>query len=260
MQSSNSAFRCMCVQSVQLRSGSRRLPWMIFYLTHYHKSVRWTGMVSYYGGSSGSGASGNPGDGPGSASPFSDHFAQAPSDRLLAYMESCHAGSWHLTLNNHASTRPKSYGGTTVPSVSACKTFTPPGSASASWQCVLDLPNSFTKDDGIRLRVSSEAPTKTEADAHACRLAFTHILMESPGQVVLRPAHWNVSIEDLLGNMPGSVPPHQALPVHANAKRTPMDGESATERLSDPPCTATLWLEELLLKTLACHGGEFDPL
>ena len=80
----------------------------------------------------GAGASGNPGDGPGSASPFADHFAQAPSDRLLAYMQSCHKGSWHLTLNNHASTRPKSYGGATVPSVKACKTFTPPGSASAS--------------------------------------------------------------------------------------------------------------------------------
>ena len=64
MLSSNSAFRCMCVQSVQLRSDFKRLPWMIFYLEHHHKSVGWTGMVSYC-------ASGNPGNGPDSANPFS---------------------------------------------------------------------------------------------------------------------------------------------------------------------------------------------
>ena len=81
---------------------------------------------------------------------------------------------------------------------------------------MLDLPNSFTKDDGIRRR-----------------FAFTYLLMENPGQVVLRPAHWNVSIEDLLGNMPDSVPPHQALPVHVNAKRARMDGEAAADRFSD---------------------------
>ena len=104
----------------------------------------------------GAGASTNPGDGPGSASPF----LQAPSERLLAYMDSYHNVSvtWHWTLNNHASTRPKIHGGPIVPSITKCKTFTEPGSASASWQCTLDLPNSFAKDDGIRLHVSSEAP------------------------------------------------------------------------------------------------------
>ena len=159
-------------------------------------------MVSLCGSSSGEGASANPGDGPGSASPISGHFAKAPSDELLAYMESCHKGSWHSTLNNHASTRPKKYGGPTVPSVQNCKTFTEPGAASTTWQCVLDLPNSFTKNDGIRLRVSCEAPTKTQVDEDVCRLAFTYLLMESPEQVILRPRHWNVSIEGLLMNIP----------------------------------------------------------
>ena len=223
-------------------------------------------MASYYGSSSCAGAFANPAgafsnpdDGPGSASSCSNHFHQAPSDRLLAYMESCHVGSWHLTLNNHASTRPKCYGGATVPSLSACNTFTPPGSASASWQCVLDLPNSFTKDDGIRLCVSSEAPTKNKADQDTCRLAFTLLLMQNPGQVVLRPAHWNVSIENLLANMPDSVPPHQALPVHVNAKRARMDGESAAEQLSDPPHVWEGRIVELLREILNRHGGSFDP-
>ena len=83
--------------------------------------------------------------------------------------------------------------------------------------------------------------------------------MESPGQVVLRPAHWNVSIEDLLGNMPDSVPPHQALPVHVNAKRARMAGESAAERWTDPPDVWEGRVVELLWEILTRHGGSFNP-
>ena len=216
-------------------------------------------MVSYYGDFSAAGAFGNPGDGPGSASPFSDHFDQMPSDGLLAYMESHHRGSWHTTLNNHASTRPKRFGGPTVESVTACKTFTSTDSASASWKCVLKLPNSFTKGDGIQLCVSSEAPTRNEADEHACRLAFTHLLMRRPSDVVLRPPHWDVSIVDLLENMPTSLPAHQALPVHVNVKHARMVGESAVERFADP---ADVWegrVVKLLRYILTCYGGSFNP-
>ena len=50
------------------------------------------------------------------------------------YLAKHHLGSWHTTLNNHASTRPKMYGGPLVPAVSQCKTFEhiAPGSASAA--------------------------------------------------------------------------------------------------------------------------------
>ena len=125
-------------------------------------------MVSYYRSSSGAGGLAISADGSGSANPSSNHFAQAPSPRLLAYMESCHVGSWHWTLNNQTSTRPKCYGGATVPSLSDCKTFRAPGSASASWQCVVDLPNSFNKDDGIRLCVSSEGRNKKNRRRPQC--------------------------------------------------------------------------------------------
>ena len=217
-------------------------------------------MVSYYGSSLAAGSSGNPGDGPGSASPFSAHFAQAPSDRLLTYIE-CHhhVVSWHTTLNNHASTRPKEHGGPIVSSVTGCKTFTASGPANASWECVVDLPNSFSKDDGIRLRVSCKAPEKQKASEDACRLAFAYLLLENPGQVLLRPRHWTVSKEDLLRNMPASVPPHQALPVHVDAKRARMDAESAAERFSDPPAVWEDRVVQLLREILNHHEGSFDP-
>ena len=137
--------------------------------------------------------------------------------------------------------------------------FTQPGSASAFWQCVLDLPNSFTKNDGIRLRVSSEATTKAKADADACRLAFTHLLMENPDQVVLRPPHWNVSVDDLFINMPETLPAHQALPVHVNRNRVRMAGESATERYSHDPKEWEGRVVALLNEIITCHKGSFDP-
>ena len=152
-------------------------------------------IVLYYGSLSCADDAGNPGDGPSAASPFSGYFARTPSDCLLAYMVSRHEGSLHKTLiHGILSTRPKRYGGPTARSVYACKTLTPTYFASTCWKCVWKLPNRFSKGDGIQLCVSSDVPTKKEADEHACRLAFIHLLLERPGEAVLRPLHWNVSI------------------------------------------------------------------
>ena len=43
--------------------------------------------------------------------------------------------AWHMTLNNHASQRPKEYGGPLVHAITKCKTYTPvePGFASSHW-------------------------------------------------------------------------------------------------------------------------------
>ena len=135
-----------------------------------------------------------------------------------------HLGSWHTTLNNHASTRPKIYGGPLVPSVSQCKTFehiapgsasaATPSSASAAWRCSLDLPNSFTPTDGRRLQTEGYATTKDEASELACRRAVALLLMMEPSQVVLRPAHWQISPSALLEGLPFTHTAHEALPVH----------------------------------------------
>ena len=139
-------------------------------------------------------------------------------------------GSWHTTLNNHASTRPKEYGGALVQSVQKCKTFTPaaPGSASAPWRCSLDLPNSFSPGDGRRVQVEAEGNTKEEASEKACRLAMARLLVADSSQVILRPKHWNVSPDALLAQMPGNGEARQALPA-ATRKRSQASGsEGAT--------------------------------
>ena len=61
--------------------------------------------------------------------------------------------TWHLTLNNHSSTRPKAHGGHLVRSLTDHKTWTDrgPGSASPRYECTLRLPNSFRPGDGVSL-------------------------------------------------------------------------------------------------------------
>ena len=180
-------------------------------------------------------------------------------------MATHHLGSWHTTLNNHASTRPKMYGGPLVPSVSRCKTFehiapgsasaAAPGSASAAWRCSLDLPNSFTPTDGRRLQTEGYATTKDEASELACRRAVALLLMMEPSQVVLRPAHWRISPSALLEGLPFTHTAHQALPVHV-APRSLQAGVEAgrltAAEVNDRVAALLRWC-------LTAHGGSFDP-
>ena len=181
------------------------------------------------------------------------------------YLAKHHLGSWHTTLNNHASTRPKIYGGALVPGVSHCKTFehiapgsasaAAPGSASAKWRCSLDLPNSFTPTDGRRLQTEGYATTKDEASELACRRAVALLLMMEPSQVVLRPAHWRISPSALLEGLPYTHTVHQALPVHV-APRSRQAGVE-TGRLTAAEVNDRV--AALLRRCLTAHGGSFDP-
>ena len=83
--------------------------------------------------------------------------------------------------------------------------------------------------------------------------------MERPGDVILREAHWRVSRNELIENMPCSLPAHQALPVHVNRNRVRMAGESATERYSHDPKEWEGRVVALLNEIITCHKGSFDP-
>ena len=94
---------------------------------------------------------------------------------IEAYIRKQHTGvSWHLVLNNHASTRPKVLGGPLVPAVTDCKTYQKieAGSATSFWRCILQLPNSFQPNDGRRLESVGEGHTKEDASEDACRIFF----------------------------------------------------------------------------------------
>ena len=165
--------------------------------------------------------------------------------------------TWHFTLNNHMSTRPKEYGGPLVHSVTKCKTYTQvePGVASSPWQCDLDLPNSFAPDDGLRLEVSGQASTKEAASEITCHLAMALLLNANPSQVVLRPKHWNISIDALVAGLPQADAVPQALPVHARGANRNNDGADAP--LS--PADVESQVSDLIQRCLKAHGGSFDP-
>ena len=160
--------------------------------------------------------------------------------------------SWHTVLNNHASTRPKQYGGPVVHSVRACKKFSEPRSASGEWECWLDLPSSFAKGDRLSLQTSGTGGSKEAASEAACLRAVAHLIRANPSEFLLRPAHWHVSAADLLAEMPGADAGHRPLPVHIPARQQAA-GEEATAPDADARAAA------LVRECLRTHGGEFDP-
>ena len=177
----------------------------------------------------------------------------AVDDEVQAYLRERKKGSisWHIVLNNHASTRPKHHGGPVVPSITACKTFRTM-SASGDWECWLDLPNSFANGDGLGFHTRGTGGSKDEASEDACLRAVAHLIRAEPSEFLLRPKHWTVSPVELLAHLPGADAGHQPLPVHIPA-RLQAAGEEATTPDADARMVA------LLRKCLHAHGGEFDP-
>ena len=70
------------------------------------------------------------------AGPAPATMAAAAAFRVGLYLHEHrnHHISWHTILNNHASTRPGIHGGKIVDSVTRCKEYKAPGSASAEWE------------------------------------------------------------------------------------------------------------------------------
>ena len=163
--------------------------------------------------------------------------------------------SWHITLNNHSSTRPKGRGGRLFPSVTECKTFEQPRGG-APWRCSLTLPNSFAPGDGRVLHTVGEGRTKDEASEHACRQAMAQLLLADASQVVLRETHWKVSPEALVQGLPlAPGTRHQALPVHVPARVREAGAEAAS--LSEDEVRERV--TKIITDCLRAHGGTFDP-
>ena len=182
----------------------------------------------------------------------------ARREAVEAYLVEHHIISWHLTLNNHASTRPQAYGGPLARAATQCKTYTrvAAGSASASWPYSLDLPNSFTPNDGIRLQTEGYGSTTNTASDHACRQAVAHLLMMEPSQVLLRPANWRIALSALLEGFPGTETVHQALPVQVSARSLEAGVEAANLTAAELDDSVA----DLLRRCLDAHRGLVRPI
>ena len=80
-------------------------------------------------------------------------------------------------------------------------------------------------------RVTAEGGTQDEAAENACRQAFAQFLLADLAHVVLRPKHWTIPPQALLGGLPQRFSlsmQHQALPVHVRTRV----GEAGAENAS----------------------------
>ena len=187
-----------------------------------------------------------------------DSLLAADLQAIEAYIRDQHTGvSWHLVLNNHASTRPEVLGGPLVPAVTDCKTYQKieAGSATSFWRCILQLPNSFQPNDGRRLESVGEGHTKEDASEDACRKAFAKLLYAEPSNVVLRPKHWKIAPDEVVASLPRSRRSHQALPVHISARQENAGAQAAVLSRSERDAHVT----DLIRLCLNTHEGEFDP-
>ena len=164
--------------------------------------------------------------------------------------------SWHIVLNNHASTRPLDRGGPVVKAVSNCKEFAQLGrGSSAQWRCTLTLPNSFEKEDGRGLVTTGEGPSKWAASEQACLRAVASLISQSPGEFVLRPPHWDVTLEELVGHRPRADPAsggHRPLPVHTRAR---LQGAGEEVDAADADARLVALVRDCLFQ----NDGDFDP-
>ena len=164
--------------------------------------------------------------------------------------------SWHTVLNNHASTRPRDRGGPLVKAVTDCKEFAKADRGSSEqWRCTLTLPNSFEKEDGRVLVTRGEGLSTDAASEQACLRAVASLISQSPGQFVLRPPHWDVTLEELVGHLPGDDPAsggHRPLPVHTRAR---LQGAGEEVDAADADARLVALVRDCLFQ----NDGDFDP-
>lgn len=124
-------------------------------------------------------------------------------DRKLAGM------TWRNILNNTTSMRGNPAGGATCLPLATLLSFDrvedvvadtdemagflvgfPKGLTCAT----LSLPNSFSADDNLTLKVAAVALTEKESILRVCLLAFTTLLLRDPARVLIRDNHWTAGV------------------------------------------------------------------
>ena len=127
--------------------------------------------------------------------------------------------------------------------------------------CRIVLPNSYAPGDGRAVAAAARAPTKGEADEEACLAVFAFLRADRAGlpHVLLRPAHWNVSIEALLEDIGRIAEPRLRYQPLAVNQRAAASGAMAAGGLQNVPEANLERAADAIRLCLRAHGGEFAP-
>ena len=168
---------------------------------------------------------------------------------------------WHTFLNNHASTRPKEHGGQLCSSLKECTTIEETASGVV---CRLVLPNSYARDDGLRVSAAALAATERAADEDVCFFVFAYLCAHNAGlsTMVFRPKHWNVPIQDLvhdIGRMVDSDPSATYEPLAVNQRAAASGAMAAAGELRNVSAADWERVADLIRLCLRAHDGSVDP-
>ena len=116
------------------------------------------------------------------------------------------------------------------------------------------MPNSFTPTDAREVLANGYGASKEAASEEACLTAFATLLCRELSQVVLRPPHWQISLDDLMAEVNGILLREgQALPVHERRMLGGATGDAMGAAARDAEGS------RLLRSCLDTHGGSFNP-
>ena len=100
--------------------------------------------------------------------------------------------------------------------------------------------------------IERQGETQDQAGDNACRGVFAHLMLTDASQVVLRPKHWTIPIQDVVAGLPGV---HQALPVHVRRRTADANSTGAMLEPDDRDRQASVLVRECLM----AFGCSFDP-
>ena len=163
--------------------------------------------------------------------------------------------SWHTVLHDHATQRPKAYGGPLCASIKACKKWTQVGSMHS---CRIVLPNSYAPDDGKVVEAEASAPDKHTAGEDAACAAFALLCADKDGlpNVIFRHAHWNAPTEALIREIGRIVDPSATFEPHAVRQRAAASGAMVVYRIPEANLQRAADLIRLCLRA---HDGSSAP-
>ena len=126
-----------------------------------------------------------------------DHAWENTLIKVMEYINAVKKplAAWRTILNGHFNRR-KTDGGPIISSINDCTTIVPANGG--AFEATLTIDNSLSVGDGLALSVSVIGDSKDDAMKNVCHKTFGLLLLTDASQVLLQPAQWRVSPNEII--------------------------------------------------------------